>query len=194
MDIDLKTVLPAIGVIVGWLLNELSQIFKSRREARRVINKSLYSLLDLLLMLNQKKSLLKSALKPNKLDDFQRDILVRLFEDRRFNSDDFKKKLLQTINDLAEIDPILCQALMINSESVYIFGKIKNSETHDLPDRNNMEFMYQTLEVFTKQLEILTRKLITKHSIWMRVRYEIYKRKNLGDDKVPWDPIFQDQK
>ncbi len=194
MDIDLKTVLPAIGVIVGWLLNELSQIFKSRRETRRVINRSLYSLLNLLLMLNHKKSLLKSALKPDKLDEFQADILARLFEDRSFDSDDFKKKLLQTINDLAEIDPILCQALMINSESVYLFGKIRKSEAHGVPDKNNLEIMYQSLDVFTKQLEFLTRKLIAKHSIVMRIRYEIYKRKNLGDDKVPWDPIFQNKK
>lgn len=194
MDIELKTVLPAIGVIIGWLLNELSQLFKNKRETRRIINESLYSLLNLLLMLNHKKNLVKSALQSDKLDKFQAEILAKLFEDRRFNSDDFKKKLLQTINEMAKIDPILCQAFMLNFESVTLFGSIRTSEPLKIPNKDGLESIYQMLDVFTTQLEFLTRKLIAKHSIVMRIRYELYKRKNLGDEKVPWDPIFQNQK
>jgi hypothetical protein len=193
LDIDLKTVLPAIGVIIGWFLSELSQLFKSRREARRLINKSLYSLLNLLLMLNHKQNLVKSALQPAKLNEFQAEMLANLFEDRVFDSDDFKKKLFQNVNDLAEIDPILCQAFMMNIESVNLLGKIRTSERHKIPNRNDLESMHQMLEVFANQLERLTRKLIAKHSFIMRIRYELYKRKNLGDDKVPWEPIFKNQ-
>jgi hypothetical protein len=188
MDFELKAIIPAICIIVGWGLNELSQWFKGKREARRVINRSLYSLIDLLLILNYKKSLLKSALKPDKLMDAHLVILDSLFEDKRFNSDDFKNKLFQTIGDLAEIDPILCQGLRINAEAVKIFGKIDNT------DRDDIRFQYEALEVFIKQLEMLVRKVSNKHSIIMRMRYEIFKQQNLSDDKTSMDSLFQGMK
>ena len=190
MDLELKTLLPALGVIVGWFLSELSQLLKNRREDRRVINKSLYLLLNLLLILNHKKSLLKSALKSDQLTDVRLEILNRLFEDDRFDSGEVKKKLFQIISDLAEVDPILCQGLTINVDATNIFGKLRNSESH-MASRSDLKLKYDTLEVFIRSLEMSIRKLITKHSIFMRIRYEIYRRQNLGDPKVSWDSLFQ---
>ena len=184
--------MPAIGVIVGWLLSELSQLFKSRRENRRLINKSLYSLLDLLFILNQKKSLLGSAIKADKLTGMQCDIVGMLFEDNRFSSDEFKSKIFQTINDLAEVDPILCQGLRIQAEAVLMFDRMRSYESNVTLNKKGIESEYKVLKVFTRQMEILVKKVVNKHSLLMRVRYEIYKRHNLSEGKAAWNILFQD--
>lgn len=185
MDNELKSIIPAIGVIVGWALNELSQYFKGQREDRRLINKSFSPLLDLLFIINQKRSLLKSALKSNKL--IHVNVLGGLFDNEKFGSINFNKTLLQATKNLAEIDPILSLELSTIAESMHLFKQISDLES---PDRQELEGKYKTLIVFSKHLDRLINRLLIKHSIRMRLRYEIYKRKNLKENDV-WDTLFQ---
>jgi hypothetical protein len=41
--IDLKDALPVLGVTIGWSLNELSQLWRARREDRKAIGRALLS-------------------------------------------------------------------------------------------------------------------------------------------------------
>ncbi len=43
--IDLKDALPVLGVAIGWSLNELSQLWRARREDRKAIGKALSDLM-----------------------------------------------------------------------------------------------------------------------------------------------------
>lgn len=43
--IDLKDALPVLGVAIGWCLNELSQLWRARREDRKAIGRALSDLL-----------------------------------------------------------------------------------------------------------------------------------------------------
>jgi hypothetical protein len=45
--VDLNTLTPYIGVALGWFLNELSHVFRSRRDDRRAISRALTDLLDI---------------------------------------------------------------------------------------------------------------------------------------------------
>ena len=53
--------LPLVGVVIGWVLTEISHYFQNRKQDKKIIREAIYSIIELKFRLEQMARLLRSA-------------------------------------------------------------------------------------------------------------------------------------
>ena len=183
--------MPAIGIVTGWFLNEISQLIKEKQVDRKLINKSLHSLIALQLIIEQKKSILYSAINAKNISQYHYEALERLLDDKQLKSEKFTNTISRAIKNLSEIDPILSHELEVFSNSITLFNK-KNFNNKKMEKNQRMiKEMFSMASIFATQIDYYIKKLTRKHSLIMQIKYYLYKYKNYKSKTAAWDALFK---
>ncbi len=146
---DFNVIIAISGIIIGWLLNELSKYFSVKRENRKIINKQIsvlfssYSSVKLLLKLNER---------------YKKDFELKNVDVKKFNYQTraylkviskLDENLYEICSSLAAFDPFLVTSLMINFQTKVeldvnkiIFDEDVNITIDDLENRIDVLRVY----------------------------------------------------
>ncbi|MFN8865515.1 MAG: hypothetical protein ACK5W1_14460 [Flavobacteriales bacterium] len=141
----IKTLLPLVGVALGWLLSESGKILTDRRKDRRKLNKTLYFLLELRYQFTQELML------GSELDRLQEVLKTKLAE---------KLGLLEDDPELAHIFQLVFP-VMKNELS----GQLERNSRYEYLSENIDAMMIELSEVFP----ILTFELTGQHKLRERL-------------------------
>ena len=191
MEFNINTLMPAIGIVTGWFLNEISQFIKGKQVDRKLINKSLHSLISLQLIIEQKKSILSSATNAKNISKHHLEALEHLLDDKQLKSEEFINAIKVAIKSISEIDPILSHELEVFSNSTTLFDKSNFNNKEMKKNHIAIEEKFSLASVFSTQIDHYIKKLTKKHSLLMQIKYYLYKRKNYKSESATWDALFE---
>ena len=188
MKFEMQSLMPAIGIVVGWFLNEISRIIKYKQENKKIFCTSLYSLIELLFILKQKKDMLASAAKANTISDVQFYLIKGLFENEKFKSQEFKKTVNEAVVSISQLDPILAIELEAFASGVDMFDSLNLTIYQEENLSEKFQKHLQLIDTFIIKIDSFVVKLCMKHSLYLLLKYKLYKQRNLK--KSSWDCIF----
>jgi hypothetical protein len=131
-DLNINFLIPAfmtiLGLVIGWILNELTYLVRSRRENKRQLNAALFNLLDVRFIListdpdrfiDSITSILKRKFPgqlPKEFDVVVGQLLNTLFQglvaERQMGEiKSIEKRYSESVDELSRIDPILAYSL-----------------------------------------------------------------------------------
>jgi hypothetical protein len=167
-------ILALLSVATGWLLNEVSQFISGRRKTKRRIRVALFSLVELRKTLMDDKAVLEEASGDGSLPREYFRILDIVLEDEWTESNDFKQKMKEILDEIAKIDPYLAHEVRVGA---YGMLAIRNRDMTDWSDGDFQEGGVILRRAAATQgvtfLGEVIRKLALRHSVWMwcKVRY-----------------------
>ena len=199
-EMNINSLIPAfttiVGLIVGWILNELTYLFRSKRENRRQLNAALFNLMDVRFILvntdpDRFIDLIASVLKrkfasqlPKDLDVVVGQIMNIFFQaliaERQMGElKSIGAKYSQSVDELSKIDPILAYRLS---------GKQK---FHNYVEYLN-EYFNKVDELAKKHLQESMQG--TEQQDWERLKDRAKKALHPGLHKVVMDTVTADIK
>ena len=104
---ELKYIIPVGTLIIGWLLNEVSQSLRTRATDRRAIARALSDLLEIRHQTFGLKAAFDEFGKRFNLPNNFQLILLNYFDNILPSADDLRKKYNETVDAVASADPIL---------------------------------------------------------------------------------------
>lgn len=116
-NFDLSTVLPLIGVAVGWLLSEAGLLFRQRRNEKKILGRAVYRLLnvrELTIIELRRVAIAKSFAKAKALTE-NRESLART---KNNEICDFLATTDSLLDEVATVDPFLAFQLRKHFRSV----------------------------------------------------------------------------
>jgi hypothetical protein len=214
MEINLTTALITIlGVVIGWLLNELSFLIRLRIKDRRKLKKVLFNLLNVYFYLsrlnigpqvdtlfNHLKKLLQEPLDPD-LMEFLKSIIIKnaeeiLNERTREKINSIKNNYESSLKDLSEVNPFLAYRL---SDKLDIYDLLDNLESWfkkissdlNLPnleiEQNLLDaFQNKILKEYLDNLEAEIKKLSLSIGFlyWMKIISQLRKIKKIRENEI----------
>jgi hypothetical protein len=187
---NIEYILPLIGVFVGWLLSELSQLFKERRENKRIAKRTIFFLIEIKLYLSFLVPILKNILQTTSLKKDFSEILKEIFENKDYTSDYFEKLSSDSISNLSSLNPYLAlnfKQLMANAKK--ILSKNFISQHLNPLNKNGIQLINDGINLTLLDIDDLIRKLSFRYNIffWFREKFKIFKGKNKIDH---WQNLF----
>lgn len=183
-------ILPLIGVFVGWLLSELSQLFKERRENKRIAKRTIFFLIEIKLYLSFLVPILKNILQTTSLKKDFSEILKEIFDNKEYTSDYFEKLSTDSISNLSSLNPYLAlnfKQLMSNAKR--ILSKNFISQHLNPLNKNGIQLINDGIDLTLSDVDDLIKKLSFRYNIffWLREKLKLLKRKNKVDH---WQNLF----
>lgn len=176
---DLKDVLPLLGILVGWGLAEGSAFGKRSIERRRVIGRALsllYFLFHEMVQVKQAQEYAKNQ--SQDVHEWER-TRQRAFAQYTVSSDEHSQKLAKTADELGEYFPIeayrlrqlLWQYEFVKTRKLDLFAKRPKAYLAVLSSYEMSYLIYQY------QLELLLRFLAFRQRkwLWLRLRYQLWR-------------------
>jgi hypothetical protein len=194
---DWKAILPLIGVVLGWVLNQLSQFTKSRQEDKRLISETLYVIYDLLFTLEQTQSVLDGVIKSKRFTLTSEQIFESSLDEDILRVKTFQEKVDVAISNISKFDPIMAQRLRVFlSSSVSIFKTIEKIPKYAATDFKiqQIEVCYKTIGKYVKAFSSILMSLARRHGIilWFRFKFLIKQRSKRNPmEKGLWEDIFE---
>ncbi|TAL62638.1 MAG: hypothetical protein EPN88_13125 [Bacteroidetes bacterium] len=153
-------IFPLIGVFIGWLLSELSQLFKERRENKRIDRITIFFLIEIKLYLAFISPILNNILKVNSLEIDFNEILKEIFENKEFTSDYFDKLSSDSISNLSSLNP--CFALhfkhLMNNSKKILYGNFISQHLNPL-NKIGLKLINDGLDLTLSDVNKLIKKL-----------------------------------
>lgn len=193
---DWQVILPLIGVVLGWLLNQFSQLIKVRYEDKQLISEALYIIYDLLFTLEQTQSVLKGVIKSKRFTPTSKQLFESSLEDDILRAKTFPEKTKSAILNISKFDPILAQQVRVfSTTSASIFEtieKIPNNAAEIDFKIDQIEACYKAIEVHVKWFTRLIRRLALKHSITLWLKFVIKQRSKRNPmGRNIWEEVFE---
>jgi hypothetical protein len=120
-NFDLTTILPLIGVAVGWLLSEAGLLFRARRDEKKILAKAILKLLNLrgLTIIELRRvAIAKSYAKAHALPEHRARLAQKL---NHSEIGDFLASKDALLDEVATVDPFLAFELSKHFRSVSTF-------------------------------------------------------------------------
>jgi len=186
----IEYLLPLIGVFIGWILSELSQLFKERRENKRIAKRTIFFLIEIRLYLSFLAPILKNLLQVESLKKDFNDILKEIFENKEHTSDYFEKLISDSISNLSSLNPNLAlnfKQLMGNSKKV--LSKNFISQYLNPLNKNGIQLINDGINLTLTDIDDLMKKLSFRYNLffWLGEKIRTIKRKNKIDH---WQNLF----
>jgi hypothetical protein len=163
MNVDF--LIPLLGVLVGWLLNELSSAFRIRKEDKRTLRRSIATLLylrsQMATMISVLQSVKQFSASPNE-HERSRQYILELYT----LSENFEKQIEGALEEIAVVDPLLANDLR-STKDLYSFV---------LTTRFNFVFEAPTAEREREAIESFYNEMIESLSIDKRYLRRFEKR------------------
>src|SRR6185369_11594932 len=102
----LVTILPLVGVLLGWSLNEISQYLKVRRDQKASLSRVINALIEFRYYMSRRKDSFKAVSEAGRLSREGQDILIDFVSDKRFSSNVTSDKIAKSCDLLQAIDPL----------------------------------------------------------------------------------------
>jgi hypothetical protein len=193
---DLQVILPLIGVVLGWLLNQFSQLIKAKYEDKRLISEAIYIIYDLLFTLEQTQSVLNGVIKSKRFTPMSKQFFESSLEDDILRAKTFPERTNLAILNISKFDPILAQQLRVfSTTSASIFEtieKIPNNAMENDFKLDQIEACYKTIRIHAEWFTWLIKKLALKHSIALWLKFLIKQRSKRNPmEKDIWEKFFK---
>lgn len=187
----IEYLLPLIGVFVGWLLSELSQLFKERRENKRIAKRTIFFLIEIKLYLTFLTPILKNLLQVESIKKDFNDILKEIFENKEHTSDYFEKLTSDSILNLSSLNPNLAlnfKQLMENSKK--ILSKNFISQYLNPFNKNGIRLISDGINLTLTDIDDLIIKLSFRYNLffWLSEKLKSLRSKNKIDH---WQNLFE---
>ena len=214
MEINLTTALITIlGVVIGWLLNELSFLIRLRIKDRRKLKKVLFNLLNVYFYLsrlnigpqvdtlfNHLKKLLQEPLDPD-LMEFLKSIIIKnaeeiLNERTREKINSIKNNYENSLKDLSEVNPFLAYRLSDKLDIYYLLDNLESWFKKISSDLNlpNLEIEQNLLDAFQNKIlkeyldnleaEIKKLSLSIGFLCWIKIISQLRKIKKIRENEI----------
>jgi len=192
---EIKDLLPLIGVIFGWVLSELSKYFRERGSDKKLINRIIAELLFLRYEISQFNSFAKGALEVYGSGPAAEKERQRVMDKHLISVDKISNSYDEMFKDIASYDPILAKNIVHQITTLRKMKEIKFDEMAKVPDFYEA-MLSSVIEVHKKAndyIEKLALKLSLKISLllWLRMKYEFKKNINSLDK---WGQSFNKNK
>jgi hypothetical protein len=185
-----------IAVASGWLLNELSQFLRRRRENRMILNQAWFTVMTMVFVLRQKGLILASIANYSELTILGQRIAKTVLVDEHTDTNAFREKLMQSVDTVARYDPFIAMDLrsIIDLAST-ITDKDILAGTNEISEELPLELISKSVQVFSSAIEKLLFKIVfrTNFRLWFQLHYRKWKdrkddNKNVADSV--WPDIF----
>lgn len=195
MDVE-KVLITLFIAFFGWLLNELSQFFRYKKEDKKTANQALFYLIDLKFILEQTKDIIAAAKNHEELSPIAKRSFNSLVSDERLNSSSFGQNLEESVKLVSKIDPLLAQEMRVSVEGAEIFKKdyLKFNNERKMPstDKEFLDLNYQSLEAFAKNIDKFTRTLAFRKSKITWLRMHLRRWENTSKPNELWSRHFSE--
>lgn len=187
---EYKYILPLVGVVIGWVLTEISHYFQNRKQDKKIIREAVYSIIDLKFRLEQMTSLLGSAVKAD-LSDKRNNEMIRVLlknEDDEFSK--FSSDLKASVKIISSIDPFIALSLRnFVDENLYLshYDSSKDKEIQKLQLNNQLKIS----EVFSVFLDKIIKKILWKTDKILLLNYYFQSKKDKGSPSNIWKRLFK---
>jgi hypothetical protein len=186
----IEILLPLIGVFVFWLLSEFSQLFKERRENKRIARRTIFFLIEIRLYLSFLSPILKNLLQANTLKKDFNDILKEIFENKEYTSDNFDKLSSDSISNLSILNPYLALSFkQLITNAKMILNKNFISQHLNPFHKTDIQLIYDGINLTITDVDCLIFKLSLRYNLffWFSEKIKSFKRKNKKDH---WQDLF----
>jgi hypothetical protein len=170
------------SLFFGWLLNEISQEIRYRRENRKSLNESIFHLMNLKLKLEEMIPIWDGIRNRCGLNNYEKELVLSLLENEEITSIEYFEKTEKTILDLAKVDPYLslnlkCMYEIINDNDA---KKVLDSPVDSF--QKMIEIKKRTIEIAIKSISINLKRLMLRKSPLLYLRMMYCDRKNISYD------------
>lgn len=180
----IEIIVPIIGVLIGWSLNEASQFVKSKREDRKVISNAIFIINDIICSLEQKKRVLESASGIEAHSEESNDILENLFKDKLITTNEFQSKVEICVSLISEFDPYLALDIKKMTDGVGVFKEFYNITDHNDIVKQRILYKLKMLNLWIFVLKNTVKKLSFRHSYKMYIKSKFAKKVTLKNDAL----------
>ena len=188
---DTHIIFPILGVVIGWLLNELGYYFRTTRENRRSLNEAVFILLDFQAFLTHVRDILIGT---QSIDEFHLTtvkLINLLTDDEDILSIGFRKNLQIAFSNISKFDPFLAQQLRSSSS---ILNNFKDGILSDGPrphlHKLTIEAQAKLIEVHLQLLDKLIRNLLVRFAFFKWLKYRIESKKMKKPNNI-WPDYFK---
>jgi hypothetical protein len=175
---EYEYILPLIGVIIGWVLTEISHYFQNRKQDRKIIREAVYAIIDLKFRLEQEARLLKAAVESDLSNNQNNRMISAFLENEKDGFDKINSDLEASVKIVASIDPFIALELRIAvNENLYTsnYDLAKDEEIKKL----YLESQLKISELFSIYLHKTLKKILWKADKMLFLRYYIQKKKTI---------------
>ena len=194
---NFETIMPIIGILIGWSLNEVGHLIKAKREDRRIISITIFMLNEIIFILENKKNVLESALEFESHSAFSAEMLANLYKDDTITTNSFREKLESCISNVAKFDPYLSFEIKLFSEGLKIFKNYPDDLKKIEETKKEIAIKRKAIELWITLFKKIVRKLSLRHSFSMFIKSHFEKKRLMRNDRNPYSnllDIFKENK
>jgi hypothetical protein len=151
--INWNYLIPVLGVVVGWALNEFSHVFKIRQQNKQPISRALVELLELHYRTFSNRQIQKLLKENLALSDEVQSIVTDYLEKLLPSLGDLSKRYNEAVDAVASVDPMLAFQLRSKDAMPSIFQTIRSAIQTD-------QLVIQQWRQFEPQLENLVSPIL----------------------------------
>lgn len=194
---NFETIIPIIGVLIGWSLNEVGHLIKAKREDRRIISITIFMLNEIIFILENKKNVLESALEFESHSAFSAEMLANLYKDDTITTNSFREKLESCISNVAKFDPYLSLEIKLFSDGLQIFKNYPDDLKKIEETKKEIAIKRKATELWITLFKRIVRKLSLRHSFSMFIKSHFERKRLMRNDRNPYSnlpDIFKENK
>jgi hypothetical protein len=179
------TLIVVASLVLGWLLNELSQIIGYRRENKKNMNESIYHLMNLKIKLEEMIPIWDGIKIRYKLNTSEKELVLSLLGSEEITSKQFIETMNKALLDIAKVDPyislnlkVACGMIELNDAKMVLDSPIDSF-------KEMIDIKKETLEIVIKSININLKRLLLKKSplLYLKMIYSNKKDKR----HIPYD-------
>lgn len=169
---DLNYVIPLVGVIIGWFLNEIGQLLRLRREDRRAIGRALADLMEIRHNLFVVKKVSDEVIRRLGIPPQNQPVFRNLLDSILPNLESLHKRYEEIINTIASTEPLLGFRLRSKDSLAPTLRKLRSIASTDKASSTALSQMEaQLIELVEPHFEKQILELARLHSwrTWFKV-------------------------
>lgn len=185
INMKLEYWFPVLSLILGWLLNELGQLFRLRREERKAFGRAIADLLEIrheLKSFNVIFGEIKKRLPVSPNDEF---VARKFLEDFIPQTENLQERYNEAVTLIASIDPLLGFRLRSKDQFKPFLRKLRPLLENDESTKSFIaQFEDKVSDKFAENLEKLILDLAKAHrwKTWWKVRRRFSKPEDISKE------------
>lgn len=184
-----EIIIPLIGILIGWSLNEVGQLIKAKREDRRIISVTIFMLNEIIFILENKKNVLESALELESHPAHSAEMFANLYRDDSITTENFREKLESCISNVAKFDPYLSLEIKLFSEGIQLFKNYPFDQKNIKETNKEIAIKKKAIELWITLFKRISRKLSFRHSFSMFIKSYFERKRLIRNDRNPYSDL-----
>ncbi len=187
-----EIIIPLIGVLLGWFLNEISQAIRQSRENKPFLAQAIGSICCILFILERKRNYLNSAIYAGKLSEHGHEFLNSILQNKENEIRTIREKSVSAVSNLDKFEPFISHELdFFMLYALDLDEKIQNKLHNIETNLEEIQRLVRELNIAIKKFHFIIKKLTLKHSVSMYFKYRCEARKNNSDKIDSFVEVFQ---